>query len=134
MEAVREIGPMVEVSQVGAEELEWHRRFHEAGWRVVFFPGSSVIHIGSQTVRAGMRSIYAEYLKGSLYYFRIHHGRASYYALCACLFSMFGIKTAYAFLTRNREYLRETQRYNRVIRDAFRADFKPLNPWGQTGP
>jgi hypothetical protein len=134
MAAVREVGPMVEVSQVGAEELEWHRRFHEAGWRVVFFPDASVIHIGSQTVRSGLRSIYAEYLKGSLYYFRVHHSRASYYALLTGLSSMFGIKTAFAFLTRDSDNLREAQRYNRVIRDGFTADFKTRIPWTQTGP
>ena len=70
MAAVRDVGLMVEIAQVGAEETEWHRRFHEHNWKVVFFPEAEVIHFGSQTVADGSRNHLPEYLKGALYFFR----------------------------------------------------------------
>ena len=77
MKAVRQVGPMVEIAIVGGEETEWHRRFHEEGWRVVYYPEASVIHYGSQTVRDGQQNLYPEYLKGALYFFRTGKGKGA---------------------------------------------------------
>jgi GT2 family glycosyltransferase len=101
MAAVREVGPMVEVALVGAEEIEWHRRFRKAGWKIVFFADASVIHHGSQSVEHG--SLHRpEYLKGILYYFRTGSSRVSYRLLCASLVSMFAARLGSARLRRDR--------------------------------
>lgn len=121
MKAVRQVGPMVEVAIVGGEETEWHRRFHEHGWKVVYFPEASVIHYGSQTVRDGSRNLYPEYLKGALYFFGTGKGRASYLAFCTSLLIMFGIRMALAAVTRNRSEAGVARRYAAVAWNGLRG-------------
>lgn len=76
-ETVRQVGVMDEVSKVGVEETEWHRRMRDAGWRVVFHPEAEVIHHGSATI-AGNYRLRNEYLKGFLNYFRKHRSGTAY--------------------------------------------------------
>lgn len=121
MQAVRQVGPMVEVAIVGGEETEWHRRFKENGWKVVFFPEASVIHYGSQTVRAGSRNLYPEYLKGAMYFFRTGKAQRTYPLFCAALLAMFGIRTAVAWITRNRNEMMVSRRYAAVAWDGLRG-------------
>lgn len=77
--AIDEVGLMDEISLVGGEELEWHRRMAERGWRVALFPSASVIHEGGKTVARESR-LKVEYLKGLLNYFQ-KHGRGADVAL-----------------------------------------------------
>lgn len=121
MKAVRQVGPMVEVAIVGGEETEWHRRFHDEAWKVVYYPEASVIHYGSQTVRDGSRNLYPEYLKGALYFFRTGKGKARYQIFCASLLAMFGVRTAVAWITRNRTGTSVAKRYAGVAWDGLRG-------------
>lgn len=121
MKAVRQIGEMTEVAIVGGEETEWHRRFHEQGWRVVYFADASVIHYGSQTVRDGSRNLYPEYLKGALYFFRTGNHKATYPIFCAALLAMFGVRTAFAWVTRDKNNLSVSKRYAEVAWDGLRG-------------
>lgn len=114
MKAVKQVGPMVEVAMVGGEETEWHRRFHENGWKVVYFPEASVIHYGSQTVRDGSSNFYHEYLKGALYFFRTDRPVATYRLFCASLIAMFGAKAAIGWARRDRVDLSLARRHARV--------------------
>ena len=68
---VHEIGAMDEASRIGVEEVEWHRRALDRGWRVVFFADAEVVHFGSRTIRLDP-SLRNEYLKGFLNFFRKH--------------------------------------------------------------
>jgi GT2 family glycosyltransferase len=114
MQAVREVGLMTEVALVGGEETEWHRRFKEQGWKVVYFPEASVIHYGSQTVREGSNNHYPEYLKGALFFFRSARGRATYTLFCASLVAMFGVRAAIAWIARNKTEMSVARRYAEV--------------------
>ncbi len=116
MEAVREVGPMVEVALVGAEETEWHRRFHDHGWKVVFNPEAEVIHYGSQTVGDGSTNHLPEYLKGAMYFFRTSRSPGSYRAFRASLIAMFNAKLALQRLSRDEAGLSVTRRYLEVVR------------------
>ena len=64
-EAWLDVGPLSEATRVGGEVAEWHRRCRNRGWRVVFFPGASVVHHGSRTVGRDLL-LRSEYLKGYL--------------------------------------------------------------------
>ena len=121
MKAVRQVGPMVEVAIVGGEEMEWHRRFHQNDWKVMFFPGASVIHYGSQTVAGGSRNLYPEYLKGTLYFFRTDRPAATYLLFCASLIAMFSVKAALATIRRDHRELDVALRYNKVTWEGARA-------------
>ncbi|HEX6576686.1 MAG TPA: glycosyltransferase family 2 protein [Gemmatimonadaceae bacterium] len=123
MEAVRDVGLMVEVALVGGEETEWHRRLKEHGWKVVFFADASVIHFGSQTVKSGSTSLYPEYLKGALYFFRTSKPRLSYAAFCVALMTMFGARAATAWMTRNERNKRAALQYLSVSWDGIRERF-----------
>lgn len=120
MKAARQVGPMVEVAIVGGEETEWHRRFHQYGWKVVFYPEASVIHYGSQTVRDGSQNLYPEYLKGALYFFRTGRGPAIYSMFCTGLLAMFGVRTAFAWVRRNPSDVNVARRYAAVAWDGLR--------------
>lgn len=121
MDAVREVGVMVEVARVGGEETEWHRRFRDAGWQVVYFADASVIHFGSQTVRAGDAEHYPEYLKGSLYFFRAGN-RVSYRLFCTLLIGMFGARALFNRVTGDQRGYELALRYGRVAREGLAGD------------
>jgi GT2 family glycosyltransferase len=121
MKAVRQVGPMVEIAIVGGEETEWHRRFHEHGWKVVYFPDASVIHYGSQTVGGDSRNLYPEYLKGALYFFRTSRSKGAYSRFCAALLAVFGARAAFAFVTRNKKEAKVAKAYASVAWDGLRG-------------
>lgn len=117
MEAVLDVGPMVEVALVGAEETEWHRRFHDRGWKVVFNPDAAVIHYGSQTVGDGSTNHLPEYLKGAMYFFRTSRRPASYRAFRAALLAMFNARLVLQKVTRDTAGMSVTRRYLEVARN-----------------
>ncbi|MFN2603849.1 MAG: glycosyltransferase [Gemmatimonadaceae bacterium] len=119
MSAVREVGLMAEASQVGAEETEWHRRFHQHRWKVVFFADASVIHYGSQTVGESEGALQSEYLKGVLNYFRLHRPAASVAVFCAALLSMYSARLASARIRGDRKGADIARNYLRVVRTAM---------------
>jgi GT2 family glycosyltransferase len=121
MKAVNQVGLMTEVAIVGGEETEWHRRFHERGWKVIYFADASVIHYGSQTVRDGSRNLYPEYLKGALYFFKTGKSKASYPLFCASLLAMFGVRTAFAWVKRDKNDFSVAKRYASVAWKGLRG-------------
>jgi GT2 family glycosyltransferase len=118
MKAVREIGVMTEVAIVGAEEIEWHRRFVRAGWRVVFFAEASVIHHGSQTVD-NEASHRPEYLKGTLDYFRRDSSPVKYGLFSVALLAMFAVQRGIAGLRRDASGASVAKQSMRVTLDSL---------------
>jgi N-acetylglucosaminyl-diphospho-decaprenol L-rhamnosyltransferase len=70
-EAVDQVGPFDEAFFMFSEEVDWMTRFRRAGWKVLFYPGAEVVHVGGAT--HGGR-IYVENLRGHLRFFAKHHG------------------------------------------------------------
>ena len=120
MAAVDEVGRMVEVSIVGGEETEWHHRFREHAWKVVFFADASVIHHGSQTVKSGARSFYPEYLKGALHFFKARRSATLFGFYCSSLLAVFGARLAVARLRGDASGVDLARRYAAVTREAMR--------------
>jgi hypothetical protein len=73
-EAVDAVGPFDERYFMFSEETDWCRRFREAGWKVLFFPGAEVVHVGGAT--HGGR-LYRENLRGHLRFLATHSGPAA---------------------------------------------------------
>jgi GT2 family glycosyltransferase len=121
MKAVREVGPMAEVALVGAEEIEWHRRFRDAGWKVVFLASASVTHHGSQSVAYDTQHS-PEYLKGALFYFRAGASRVRYWMFCTSLLSMFGTRLGVARIRRDPTDVAIARRCIRITWDALRGE------------
>lgn len=70
-EAVDRVGECDEDYFLFSEETDWCFRFREAGWEVVFFPGSECVH-----VRGASHSgrLYRENLRGHLLFLEKHRG------------------------------------------------------------
>jgi GT2 family glycosyltransferase len=60
-----------------AEEMEWCFRVRRAGWKVVFLPEPSVVHVGGASSRPIAGPMFVENLRGKLRFFRKHRGRAA---------------------------------------------------------
>ena len=120
MQAVREIGPMADVAIVGAEEIEWHRRFKAAGWKVVFFADASVTHHGSQSVEHSSHH-QPEYLKGTLHYYRGGAPTIAYLLFSAGLLAMFGTRLGLARLKGDSAAAEVARRCIRVTQEGLRS-------------
>jgi N-acetylglucosaminyl-diphospho-decaprenol L-rhamnosyltransferase len=70
-EAADEVGLFDESFFMFSEEVDWMRRFRQAGWKVLFFPGAEVVHVGGAS-HGG--SLYVENLRGHLRYTAKHRG------------------------------------------------------------
>jgi GT2 family glycosyltransferase len=69
--AIDEVGPCDEDYFLFSEETDWCYRFMQAGWEVVFFPGSECTHV--RGAAHGGR-LYRENLRGHLLFLTKHQG------------------------------------------------------------
>jgi len=74
-EAMNEVGLLDEDFFIYGEDIDWCRRFHQAGWDVVFFPNAKAIHVGAASSANAPIKFYIEMQKADLQYWRKHHGR-----------------------------------------------------------
>ena len=70
-EAADAVGLFDEEFFMFSEEVDWCYRFRAAGWKVVFFPGAEVVHVGGGSHGGRM---YRENLRGHLRFFAKHYG------------------------------------------------------------
>ena len=70
-DAIEQVGPLDEEFFLFSEETDWCYRFHEAGWKVLFYPGAECVHIGGAS--HGGR-LYRENLRGHLRFLEKHRG------------------------------------------------------------
>ena len=73
-EAVAQVGPMDEGFFMYSEELDWCRRFKEAGWRVVYLPTAQVIHYGGKSSEQVIAARHIHFQTSKVRYFRKYHG------------------------------------------------------------
>jgi N-acetylglucosaminyl-diphospho-decaprenol L-rhamnosyltransferase len=69
--AVDEVGGLDEAFFLFSEETDWCYRFRQAGWKVLFYPGAEVVHVGGAT--HGGR-FFREQVRGHLRFLAKHHG------------------------------------------------------------
>jgi N-acetylglucosaminyl-diphospho-decaprenol L-rhamnosyltransferase len=70
--AADEVGLFDEAFFMFSEEVDWQTRFRRAGWRVLFYPGAEVVHVGGAS-HGGQ--LYVENLRGHLRFLAKHRGR-----------------------------------------------------------
>jgi hypothetical protein len=71
-DAVDAVGLFDEDFFMFSEEVDWMTRFRRAGWKVLFYPGAEVVHVGGAS--HGGR-LYVENLRGHLRFMAKHRGR-----------------------------------------------------------
>jgi len=74
--ALDEVGLLDEDFFFYGEDVDWCRRFHKAGWDVVFYPQAEIIHFGGASSKNAPIRFYLEMQKADLQYWRKHHGRS----------------------------------------------------------
>jgi len=73
-EAVDQIGLLDEDFFIYAEDIDWCKRFHLAGWDLALYSGAEAIHRdGASSSRSPVR-FYVEMRKANLHYWEKHHG------------------------------------------------------------
>ncbi len=80
-EAVAQVGLLDEGYFMYSEELDWCRRFRDAGWRVVYLPTAQVIHYGGKSSEQVIAARHIHFQTSKVRYFRKYHGRMAAEAL-----------------------------------------------------
>jgi GT2 family glycosyltransferase len=73
--AIAQVGPMDEGFFMYSEELDWCRRFKEAGWRVVYLPTARVVHYEGRSSAQVLPARHIHFQTSKVRYFRKYHGR-----------------------------------------------------------
>jgi len=74
-EALDEVGLLDERFFMYGEDIEWSRRFHEYGWRVVFYPAAEALHYGGASSANAPTRFYVEMQRANMQYVKKYHGR-----------------------------------------------------------
>lgn len=83
-EIIRQVGVLDESYFMYGEESDWCYRFHKAGWKVLYTPVASIVHLGGVSSARIKGPMCLQLRASTLLFLRKHGGMASY--LAACLF------------------------------------------------
>jgi GT2 family glycosyltransferase len=75
--AMKEVGLLDERFFMYAEDIDWCKRFKDAGWRVVFYPHASAVHYCAASSSRAPTRFYIEMRRANLQYCQRHHNRSS---------------------------------------------------------
>ena len=75
-EALNAVGVLDERFFMYAEDVDWCQRCRVAGWEVVYFPDTEVVHYGGASSSSAPVSFYIEANRSSVIYWKKHHGMA----------------------------------------------------------
>ncbi len=78
--AMDRVGLLDEDFFMYAEDIDWCKRFHNAGWKVVFYPEAEAVHYGGASSAAMPVRFYLEKQKANFQYWRKHHSLPSTFA------------------------------------------------------
>jgi GT2 family glycosyltransferase len=85
-EALVQVGLLDERFFIYGEDIDWCQRFHQSGWRVVFYPEAEALHYGGASSANAPIRFCIEMQCASLQYWKKHHGRFS--SACYVLISL----------------------------------------------
>lgn len=74
-DAIDSVGLLDEKCFYGAEDTDWCYRMRRKGWKVVFTPEATAIHVGGQSIKTVKAKIYDKPYKGKLLFFEKHYGK-----------------------------------------------------------
>jgi GT2 family glycosyltransferase len=76
-EAVSEVGLLDDQLFMYADDLDWSKRFRDAGWKVIYFAEASSIHYGGGTTARAPIRFAVEMQRANFQYWQKNYGRAS---------------------------------------------------------
>jgi GT2 family glycosyltransferase len=90
--AVLQVGVLDESFFIYKEDVDWCKRFGDAGWRVVFYPHARAIHYGGASSAATPVRFFLEMEKATRQYWKKHHGWLSQKAAAVLSFVHHGVR------------------------------------------
>ena len=126
-EAIKQVGPMDEGFFMYSEELDWCRRFREAGWRVVYLPTAQVVHHEGKSSEQVVASRHIYFQTSKVRYFRKYYGRVVAEALRCFLLGNYvwqlGLEGAKWLLGHKRPLRAERiAAYRQVLRSGLKSE------------
>ena len=82
-EALDEVGLLDETFFMYGEDIDWCKRFRDAGWKVVYFPEAESIHYGGASSAKAPVRFYVEMQRANFQYWQKHFSRLSQFAFLA---------------------------------------------------
>jgi len=76
-EAIEQVGLMDERFFMYSEELDWCRRFRDAGWRVVYLPTARIVHHEGKSSEQVLPARHIHFQTSKVCYFQKYHGRTA---------------------------------------------------------
>jgi hypothetical protein len=73
-QAIEQVGPMDHNFFMYSEELDWCRRFRDAGWRVVYLPTAHIVHHQGKSSEQVLPARHIHFQTSKVRYFRRYHG------------------------------------------------------------
>ena len=73
-EVVRTVGAFDDSFFMYGEEMDWCRRMHDAGWKVLFLPEPAVLHLVGASSKPNAGPMFVENLMGRIHFLRKHRG------------------------------------------------------------
>lgn len=73
-QAVEKVGGLDERFFFYAEDIDWCKRFNDAGWKVSFYPEAQATHFGGGSSSNAPLRYSIEMLRANLVYWKKHHG------------------------------------------------------------
>jgi GT2 family glycosyltransferase len=70
--AFDQVGLLDERFFMYGEDIDWSYRFHQSGWRAVFYPGASALHYGGASSANAPIRFYVEMQRANLQYWEKH--------------------------------------------------------------
>jgi len=92
-EALEQVGVLDERFFIYGEDIDWCRRFRDAGWRNVFFAEAGSVHYGGASSAAAPVRFYIEMQRANLQYWQKHHSRMSLFLYCGIVFLHQSLRT-----------------------------------------
>ena len=75
-EAIEEVGPLDEGYFMYTEEADWCYRLWQSGWKVYYYPGAQVIHLGGQSANRYGSDIHLHLYTSRNRFIYKHYGKA----------------------------------------------------------
>jgi GT2 family glycosyltransferase len=75
-----QIGVLDEQFFIYTEEVDLCRRMQDAGWRLCWLPGATIVHYGGESTRQVARQMFLQLYRSKVQYFRKHAGNAGAWA------------------------------------------------------
>ncbi len=83
--ALEDVGPLDDRFFIYGEDMDFCRRFHTSGWKIIFHPEAQIVHHGGASSGNDPARFWVEMQRANLQYWLKHNGRASTLTYYSCL-------------------------------------------------